>query len=165
MFIKKLIVSSQECIKMTTLKEIISKYAENYQTNKAILPEADLLEDELYFIAGIEIGEPASVLLIPVDSADLQNIGSACGSVGNKVFSNKSIVDFLKNRGVKEFLGIISDTDSEDTYKNDVIALNAIALPITGKDGRIFESLASKSNGSFRYECSKAPNWSIYESE
>jgi hypothetical protein len=150
---------------MANLKEIVNVWAENYRTNKESLPEASVLENELYSISGIERSEPSSILLIPTDSEDLQFVGSACGIAGNKIFSNKSLVSFLKNKGVKEFLGIIYDPDADDTYERQAIALNSVALPIVGRDGHIFESLVSKNEGSFRYERSKVSSWSVYESE
>ncbi len=150
---------------MTNLKEIVKLWAEHYRTNKESLPEVDKLEDELYSTSGIERSEPSSFLLIPTDSEDLQHVGSACGVVGNRIFSSKSLVGFLKKRGVKKFLGIIYDPNADDTYERQAIALNSIALPIVGRDGHIFESLVSKNEGSFRYERSRVPGWSVYESE
>ncbi|MBU0667133.1 MAG: hypothetical protein ABIC91_03425 [Nanoarchaeota archaeon] len=150
---------------ISNLKEIVNLWAENYKTNKRFLPEVSVLENELYSISGIDRSDPSGILLIPIDSKDLQFVGSACGTIGNKIFSNKSIVSFLKNRGVKEFLGIIYDPNADDTYERQVISLNSAALPIVGTDGHIFESLVSKNNGSFRYEKSKVLGWSVYESE
>ena len=150
---------------MANLKEIVNNWTENYRVNRNSLPEADVLENELYSTSGIERSDPSSILLIPIDSLDLQHVGSACGTAGNKIFSNKSLVSFLKNRGVEKFLGIIYDPASDETYERQAIALSSVALPIVGKDGHIFESLVSKNNGSFRYERSGVPGWSVYESE
>jgi len=150
---------------MTNLKEIVKLWAENYRANKGSLPEVGVLEDELYSSSGIDRSDPSDILLIPIDSEDLQFVGSACGTVGNKIFSNKSLVSFLKKRGVKELLGIIYDSNADDTYERQAIALNSVALPIVGKDGHIFASLVSKSDGSFRYERSRVSGWSVYESE
>lgn len=150
---------------MTTLKEIVNKLAEDYQVNRGSIPEIDVLEQELYSVSGIDRHDPASILLIPIDSPNLHCFGSACGAVGNRIFSNKSLVSFLKNKGVRQFLGIIYDPASDDTYERDAVALNSIALPISGKDGHKFESLASKNEGSFRYEKSRVQGWSVYESE
>ncbi|MEK6929014.1 MAG: hypothetical protein AABW65_03635 [Nanoarchaeota archaeon] len=150
---------------MTNLKEIVNHWTENYRANRESLPEVNVLEDELYSISGIDRSDPSGILLIPTDSKDLQFVGSACGNVGNKIFSNKSLVSFLKNRGVREFLGIIYDPNADDTYERQAIALSSVALPIVGKDGHIFESLVSKNDGSFRYERSRVQGWSVYESE
>jgi hypothetical protein len=150
---------------MPSLKEIVNNLVENYQSNKGSLPEAAILENELYEISGIERSESAGILLIQIDSPDLKNIGSCCGTTGNRIFSNKSIVSFLKNLGVSQVLGIIYEPNSDDTYERNTIPLASIALPITGKDGHNFESLVSKNNGSFRYERSMVPGWSVYESE
>lgn len=147
---------------MIPLKEIVNELAENYQINKDSLPN---LENELYSMSGIDSSDPVSILLIPIDSTALQHIGSVCGTVGNKIFSNRSLVSFLRNRDVKKFLGLVSYPDEDETYKEGVISLNSIALPIVGKDGHIFESLVDKLGGSFRYERSGVSGWSVYESE
>lgn len=150
---------------MADLKEIVNNWTKKYKDKKSSLPGVDVLEDELYSISGIDRSDSSGILLIPTDSEELQFVGSACGTVGNRIFSNKSLVSFLKNKGVKEFLGIIYDPNADETYERQSIALSSVALPIAGKDGHIFESLASKNNGSFRYEISKVLGWSVYESE
>lgn len=150
---------------MTNLKEIVNRLAENYRTNKNSIPEVETLEQELYSMAGIDRKESASILLIPTDSEDLQYIGSACGDMGNKIFSNQFLVNLLRVRGVKRFLGIIYHPNADETYERGSIALNSVALPVGGIFGPIFESLVSKNKGSFRYEQSKVLGWSVYESE
>ncbi len=86
---------------MATLKEIVNRLAEKYQVNRGSIQGIDILEKELYSVSGIDRHDPASILLVSIDSPDLQCIGSACGAMGNRIFSNKSLVSFLKNRGVK----------------------------------------------------------------
>jgi len=150
---------------MEKLKEIVNQFAENYKENRGNIDGIDVLENELYQISGTDKSDPSNILLIPINSPDLENMGSVCGNVGNRVFSSKSLVSFLKNKEVKQFLGIIQDPNDDGSYENGTIALNSVALPIAGRDGHIFESLASKNGGSFRYERSRIPGWSVYESE
>jgi len=143
------------------LKEIVEQFAREYEKNRDKLPNADLLETDLCEMSGLEKTDSYFVY-IPIDSKDLQYFGSACGRVGNRIFSNKSLISFLRNRGVKYILGIIYKSNFE---RDGEIPLSSIALPIVGKEGHIFEYLASKYEGSFRYERSAVEGWSVYESE
>ncbi|MBS3146093.1 hypothetical protein J4471_00155 [Candidatus Woesearchaeota archaeon] len=150
---------------MDNLKEIVKQFADNYKNNGHDIEGVNILEEELYRMSGIDRSDPSGILLIPIDSPNLENIGSACGNVGNRIFSNKSLISFLKNKKVEKFLGIIYGPNANETYDRGVIALNSVALPITGRDGHIFESLATKNGGSFRYERSRIQGWSVFESE
>ena len=151
---------------MTNLKDIVKNCSEYYQTRKEEVENFETLENELYHISGIQRNEPHSILLIKNDSYNLDYFGSACGHVGNKIFSNKEIQEFLKkySRG-KEILGIIYEPNSDDTYKNQTIPLSSVALPLIESDGRVFEHLTEREGGSFRCEPSKVDGWTIYESE
>ena len=114
--------------------------------------------------------EPPVIVLIPIDAPELKYFGSDCGDADksgkwNRMFSNPSLITFLKNRRVEFILGIIAEPDSERMEKEGRISLSAIMLPIYGRDGHIFESIADKNFGSFRYERSRIDGWSVYESE
>ncbi len=150
---------------MKDLQAVIQKFSENYNVNRNTLPNSDTLEEELFMLSGISLSDEHSFLLIPLDSPELRYFGSTCGELGNKLFSNKSLVTFLKNRKVSQVLGIVYQPHSNSACSNDSVALSAIALPIVGKEGHIFEHLVSKNNGSFRYERSQVSGWSVYESE
>ncbi len=147
------------------LKQIVQDFFQNYEANKNSIRGREILEEELLSFSGIERNDSYFFVLIPVESPNLQHFGSACGEFGNKMFSSKSLATFLKNRDVKNILGIVYQPHSEFTYSNNAVALSAIALPIVGKDGHIFQFLAEKNKGSFRYERSGVNGWSVYESE
>ncbi|MBI5064934.1 hypothetical protein HZA97_01745 [Candidatus Woesearchaeota archaeon] len=147
------------------LKQIVQDLFQNYKANKQTIQEREVLEEELLSFSGIERNDSYFFVLIPVDSPDLQHFGSACGEFGNKMFSSKSLATFLKNKDVKNILGIVYQPHSDFTYSNNTVALSAIALPIVGKDGHVFQFLAEKNKGSFRYERSRVKVWSVYESE
>jgi hypothetical protein len=150
---------------MPDLKAIVDRLAAAYGAKKTALPSATVLEAELHQMSGIDESDPSKILLLPLDSDALQYVGSACGSVGNRVFSNALLVGYLREKGVHEFLGIIYDPDAATTYDHGSIPLASIAVPLAGKDARKVEALASRSGGSFRQEDSRVRGWSVYESE
>ncbi|OYT41836.1 hypothetical protein B6U80_00275 [Candidatus Pacearchaeota archaeon ex4484_26] len=151
---------------MTNLKEIVNHFAESYKDSREDIKDASTLENELYEISGIDKTSPHAILLIPLDSSDLENVGSVCGTVGNRVFSNNELTRFLAEYcSGDKMLGIIDEPDSDETYRNNVIPLNAVALPIDNVNGRVFEYLVDREGGSFRGEGSKVSGWTVYESE
>ncbi|MBU4501446.1 MAG: hypothetical protein KKA79_02545 [Nanoarchaeota archaeon] len=150
---------------MKYLKDIVSELSQNYQDKRENISGIDLIEEDLYMMSGVDHSDPHALLLIKIDSPHLEYIGSSCGKVGNKIFSDKGLIDFLKNKDVEHIIGILYDPDSEYAYQGEAIGLNSIAMPIVGEDGYVFEDLAGELKGSFRYEESRIKGWSVYESE
>jgi len=150
---------------MKKLANIVKELSALYQKEKRNIPSIEFLEDEMCSASGLEPDDSYTLLFIPIDSHYLKNIGSACGRIGNKVFSKKSLVGFLRDRGVEYILGVFNEPDSEYSYDGKYIGLSSIAIKITERDGEAFEDLVRKFNGSFRYEKSCVDGWSFYESE
>jgi len=150
--------------RLQNLKKIVEEFSENYQTSRDSVPNE--LEKELYSLTGIiQDVDPHCLLKIPIDSPHLRHIGSALGKFANNMFSDESLIDFLKEKGVEYILGIILRPESNSHYAMGTIPLNSIALPIKGEDAETFVTEAEKAGGSFRYEPSKVEGWSLYESE
>jgi hypothetical protein len=148
--------------KMANLKAIVDELAQNYQAQRDNIPGVEILEKEIYTMSGIERNDPHTLILAQIDSPHLKHIGSACGVIGNKVFSKEQLMGFLKEKNVEYVVGIIYDPKFEG---EESIGLNSVALPIAEKDAEAFEELVSDLDGSFRYEDSRLKGWSVYESE
>ncbi|MDI6738183.1 MAG: hypothetical protein QME12_06765 [Nanoarchaeota archaeon] len=150
---------------MEDLMSIVEKLSEQYKANRNSIPEAETIEKELHSMSGIGREMPHSLVMIMLDSPHMAYAGSSCGTSENRVFQSKSLVSFLRNRGVRYVVGIVYEPKDPETYERGFIPLSSVALPIAGRDGHIFQSIVSKSNGSFRYERSRVNGWSVYESE
>ncbi|MDD5171724.1 MAG: hypothetical protein PHF60_01680 [Candidatus ainarchaeum sp.] len=184
-----------------TRAEIISEFAAEYTKLKPTLPQGEVIEKEILDMAGaLDVhGDPQfnyTLVAVSLDSPHISIVGSSCGNGpadARELFSNKSLVTFLRNRGVTHIFGVVVgemlDTaetrhlmamvnpaiealcapgypkPSEPEPEVTAIKLSGIALPIVGRDGHIFEGLVRRSHGSFRYEHSQVPDWSVYESE
>ena len=98
------------------------------------------------------------VLEIPVEN--LEDFGTACGKTPRKdKCFGEGIRSFLLTRGV-EVVAVLVDKDTPTT-------INAMAIPIKGRDRHIFASNVGKAGGSLRAESGDhpIPGWSMFESE
>lgn len=149
---------------MVDLKSIVDEFAQQYAARRDTVPNINTLEGELYSMAGIKPTEPHAFVLMDMDSPYLHHVGSSCGCVGNKIFQNTEIINFLKERGVEYILGMIYEPKDMD-FSDNSITVDSIALPIPYAEGYKFERLVERKNGSFRCESSKVKGWTVYESE
>ena len=158
---------------MINSEKIIQKFSRRFHQEKFYIfsSKAQEVEESLRRMAGLDSNfvndDEIAFVLIPINNPDIVYFGSSCGTVGNTVFSDKSVIKFLKKKKVRFVIGIVDLYDVEEANKKEIISLSSIVLNISEKDGERFEELIYDAEGTFRCDTISVlgKSWSIYESE
>ena len=148
---------------MVSIKEFKKLFRAWQQENQKI---AITLKGEMLRAAGLEElggGEiiyewdksVADYSLVKIPLEKLSFFGTACGSTGNRPFSQK-VLDFLKSKGFDFILATVEDKTLE---------ISSAAIHATEKSGVKLEKMIEENAGSLRCDGSKVGGWTVYESE
>jgi hypothetical protein len=139
-----------------------ARYRKMYEDFRPGMKNALAVEQWLRFLSGTKAESSHTFVMVPMGQRmDLSGLRMRAFREPKKpFFSNRSILDFLYERGVRTIVGIAAGPENVEGCSQ--ITLSAIAMPIKPSDGIIFANIAGSHGIGLKHEEIEGTGWMAY---